>query len=723
MIERGGAYSGSVQRIGGRLQDLIAKLSKLNEASRAMTRCHELGPLLDTILRLVEELFELDTCAILLLDEDSGELKIERARGYDPEVIKTFRAELGRGITGQVARSGQPIYVPDVREHPDYVGGVAGAVAEIAAPMRIDGSIVGVLDAETTRQASFDETDLAVFSTFADHAAVAVLNARLHGKLERRTQQLERHVRRLELLGQAAEAMSSTLDLDALLQVILRLSGEALGFEHCAVLLFNGVEGTLKIRASIGYDAVDQDLAIPVGQGVTGEVARTGRPLLVTDVQESDGYIPGVVGGRCEMAAPLVAQGKVLGVLDAESPRPGAFTEADLELFATFALHAAAALANAETFHALGEANAKLHRNVIEIERMNVELLEHARIISETNAKLEHRVNELLTLQEASRAITSSLNLDDTLDAIVRMTRAIVHSSMSAIKLVDEETEEVRVRVRQSDDSVLSEGGTTLGVPLRIGERTIGSFEVVRSDTAGFSDEERRLIETLASQAAIAIENARLFENTQRTYFETIRSLAQALEARDSYTKGHSERVMRYAARTAEGMGVSEDLRRLICHASLLHDIGKIGIADAVLNKAGVLSPEDRKIIEHHPIWSDSIIGPIRFLETVQVLVRHHHERYDGSGYPDKLRGDAIPLGARIIAVADAFDAMTSDRSYRKALPHEVALEEIRKGSGEQFDPNVVEVFLHTFEAEGPVVETSTDLASMFEFPAPMSVR
>src|SRR5512133_2308606 len=124
-----------------------------------------------------------------------------------------------------------------------------------------------------------------------------------------------------------------------------------------------------------------------------------------------------------------------------------------------------------------------------------------------------------------------------------------------------------------------------LGFPLRIGERTIGSFEIARAGDVGFTEEERRLIETLASQAAIAIENARLFENTQRTYFETIRSLAQALEARDSYTKGHSERVMRYALRTAQAMGVPEPERRILGHASLLHDIGKIGIADAILNK------------------------------------------------------------------------------------------------------------------------------------------
>lgn len=454
------------------------------------------------------------------------------------------------------------------------------------------------------------------------------------------------------------------------------------------------------MRAAMGYEQSVKDLRIPVGEGVTGEVARTGKPVLVADVTRHTSYIPGVRGGKCEMAAPLVTRGKTIGVLDAESTTRGAFSQADLDLFATFALHAATALANAETCRDLESANDKLHRNFIEMERMNRELTEHARAINVVNAKLEHRVHELLTLQEAQKTITSSLDLDETLQAIVRMTREIIHSSMSAIKLVDEESKEMSVRVHESDDQP---GATplvreVLGVPLRIGDRTIGSFEVSRTDEKEFTDGERRLLETLASQAAIAIENARLFEDTQRTYFETIRSLAHALEARDSYTKGHSERVMLYALQIAEVMGISETERKIIGHASLLHDIGKIGIADAILNKTVPLTSEDRRMIENHPIFGDTIIGPLRFLESVQRLVRHHHERFDGSGYPDKLVGEAIPMGARIIAVADSYDAMTSDRPYRKSLDKEVALAEIRGGAGKQFDPEVVRAFLTVIE-------------------------
>ncbi|MBI5535027.1 MAG: GAF domain-containing protein [Deltaproteobacteria bacterium] len=683
-----------------------------------MTRCHELGSLLDTILALVDDVFHLDTCAVLLIDEPTGELRVQRARGYDPGVIEAYRGRLGQGVTGRVAREGKPVFVADVRSDPDYVGGVTGAVSEMAAPMQLDGSVIGVLDAELKARADVSEQDMELFATFANHAAVAVQNAKLHESLSHRSAELERQVKRLQLLSQAAQVLSSTLDLDEVLQKILLLSREALRFEQCAVLLFNGTDGELRVRAAIGYDEKVRELHIPVGEGVTGEVARTGKPVLVSDVSRESRYIPGVAGGRCEMAAPLIARGQLLGVLDAESPVAGAFAEADLELLSTFALQAAIAIGNAETYHELERANLKLHRNVIEMERMNRELLEHTRTISDTNTKLETRVHELLTLQEASRTITSSLDLDDTLQAIVRMTREIIHSSMSAIKLMDEESKELRVRVHQTDEQPEeSESGPmsreVLGVPLRIGERTIGSFEVSRG-VGHFSDEERRLLETLASQAAIAIENARLFENMQRTYFETIRSLAQALEARDSYTKGHSERVMRYALRTAAAMGVSEEDRRILGHASLLHDIGKIGIADAILNKVLPLTADDRKMIENHPIYGDSIIGPLRFLDTVQGIVRHHHERYDGTGYPERLKGDAIPLGARIIAVADSYDAMTSNRPYRKALDKRLAMDEIRKGSGSQFDPRVVNAFLELLEREGPIPEADLGMSKLF---------
>jgi putative nucleotidyltransferase with HDIG domain len=234
--------------------------------------------------------------------------------------------------------------------------------------------------------------------------------------------------------------------------------------------------------------------------------------------------------------------------------------------------------------------------------------------------------------------------------------------------------------------------GTVIDVPLRVGERTIGVFELTADK--GFGEEERRMLETLASQAAIAIENARLFDETQRTYYETLRSLAGALEARDAYTRGHSERVAKLSMRIAEKLGLPEEERKEIYSAALLHDIGKIGVRDEVLLKPGRLTPAEMDIIRGHPIFGDAILGPLKFLGKVTGMVKHHHERWDGNGYPDKLKGENIPLASRIVAIADSFDAMTSERPYRdrKTLGETLAI--VREESGHQFDPRVVEALL-----------------------------
>ena len=265
------------------------------------------------------------------------------------------------------------------------------------------------------------------------------------------------------------------------------------------------------------------------------------------------------------------------------------------------------------------------------------------------------------------------------------MTRDIVDTSSSTIKLLDHETKELRVR---ASSGVMVQGEAMVDVPLRVGDRTIGVFELAAGKA--FGDEERRMLETLASQASIAIENARLFDETQRTYYDTLRSLAGALEARDSYTQGHSERVAKLSMRIAEELGLPEEDRKEIYSAALLHDIGKIGVRDEVLLKPGRLTPEEMNIIRGHPIFGDAILGPLKFLGKVAGMVRHHHERWDGNGYPDKLKGEDIPLASRIVAVADSFDALTSDRPYRDRKTLGETLRIVEEESGRQFDPQVV---------------------------------
>lgn len=187
-------------------------------------------------------------------------------------------------------------------------------------------------------------------------------------------------------------------------------------------------------------------------------------------------------------------------------------------------------------------------------------------------------------------------------------------------------------------------------------------------------------------------------QEIQRAYLETIRMLAAAVEARDPYTGGHLERVTHYAVVVARSLGWASDRLSEAEMGAILHDIGKIGIQDAILRKPGSLTPEEWAHMRTHPEIGTQILRGISFLEPVIPYVRHHHERFDGKGYPDRLAGEEIPIGGRLIAVADSFDAMTSTRPYRPALSVEVALAELRAAAGTQLDPKIVDAFLAAYE-------------------------
>lgn len=192
---------------------------------------------------------------------------------------------------------------------------------------------------------------------------------------------------------------------------------------------------------------------------------------------------------------------------------------------------------------------------------------------------------------------------------------------------------------------------------------------------------------------------SRLYEDLRNTYMRTIKSLAQAIDARDHYTHSHSENVARYAASIAEEMHLPVRETELIRDACALHDLGKIGIDDRILSKPSSLTPEEWQDIKKHPLMGAKILEPLTFLNEVIDLVRQHHEHYDGTGYPQGLRGEDILLGARIIHLADAYEAMTSPRAYRKIpLSKEEALYEVKRNSGTQFDPKVVEAFLRVLD-------------------------
>ncbi|MBN1793646.1 MAG: HD domain-containing protein [Candidatus Omnitrophica bacterium] len=378
------------------------------------------------------------------------------------------------------------------------------------------------------------------------------------------------------------------------------------------------------------------------------------------------------------------------------------------------------------------------------------EIGELARSFNRITRDLEKKIEELEAskkliqklLQKVSSAMASPQGVDELLSLVVENTVAALEAKSGALMLVSpDDNEELQITssfgldekkaltyslkvgegvigwvakdgksIRATGaplaDIVIDDSGGApeksediernfLSVPVVHKEKIVGVLTVMdKRAVHGFSTDDEVLLSNLASQIAIAIENSRLNEDIERTYVETITALAMAVEAKDPYSHGHSKRVGVYATKIAQAMGLNEDALKVIRDGSVLHDVGKIGIKDGVLQKQGPLTEDEYKVMCDHSVIGEAIIKPVHSLRQVADMVRHHHEKYDGGGYPDGLEGDEIPITARVLSVADCYDAMTTDRPYRKALSKETAKLELLKGIGTQFDGKVVEAFV-----------------------------
>ncbi|MCA9676459.1 MAG: response regulator [Kofleriaceae bacterium] len=366
------------------------------------------------------------------------------------------------------------------------------------------------------------------------------------------------------------------------------------------------------------------------------------------------------------------------------------------------------------------------------------------------------RLREALTIYRVSEAIASSLDLDLILDVILKASIDEVDADVATLHLADPRTGAYEERIKRVSEvhevalprsiptpafpvlleqyaqgmPVVAHGGKAgrffaetaagdnlvsfLSVPLQVGGRVIGALNVF-SFTAGkkFDEGHRKMLSVLASRAASALDNARLYDDLRQTnedlrkaneslednFQTTVEGFAQALEETDVYTRGHSERVATYAEIIARNLTLPDVEVLRVVKAGLMHDIGKIGIRYDMLNKPGKLTPEEVRVFRTHPEKGKRILDPVPCLHGLIDGCWCHHEWWDGGGYPRGLQGQQIPLVGRIVAIADAYDAMTSDRAYRRALPHEVATGEIERCAGTQFDPELARLFVVAIEA------------------------
>jgi response regulator RpfG family c-di-GMP phosphodiesterase len=262
-------------------------------------------------------------------------------------------------------------------------------------------------------------------------------------------------------------------------------------------------------------------------------------------------------------------------------------------------------------------------------------------------------------------------------------------------------SEGVPLLVDGSYDRAVSDANicSLIAIPFRIRKKLFGMLVAInRKESVSFNEKDLYYLNFLADRATFVIENVALYENIYENLFATLYAFVEAIEARDPYTKQHSSRVTDFAVRIGKEMGCSDEQLDLLNFAGHLHDIGKLGIADSILLKPGPLTKEEFKEIMKHPVIGANIVGHLGLLTGEQQIILHHHERWNGKGYPDGLRCESIPFLARILAVADVYDAMASDRAYRKRIPEEVVLETIREGAGIDFDGEVVEAFLLLYE-------------------------
>lgn len=242
---------------------------------------------------------------------------------------------------------------------------------------------------------------------------------------------------------------------------------------------------------------------------------------------------------------------------------------------------------------------------------------------------------------------------------------------------------------------------THIAMPLAVtGRQLVGGLALGAKPGGSYRSGDLKIISTLAAYAALLLDSERLYADLERVFFNTVSSMVEAIDAKDPSTRGHSERVRRYSLLIAEELGLDGPGRKRLELAALLHDVGKIGLPDVILNNRGDLRPEQWELVKQHPQMGVAILSPVAQLADILPAIGEHHERYDGQGYPAGKSGEDISLFARIIAVADAFDAMTMERTYRPTFTRERALQEVRDNAGTQFDPQLAEIFYQAYRGK-----------------------
>jgi len=714
-------YHGQMQR---RQKEQAAHMASLLHAGQTITSDLVLEEVLDVLVHKVVDGLDAEFCLIweYARAEDALVLRATYdARGtYAPEEKLVPLAD--RSSERAIMEGAVPVLetLSDARLDPDVRRSMEtwGEKTCLSLPLRFGDERLGILVlGETTRERRYTSEELDVAQGLAIQAAVAVHNAHIYQDMQHQNEELAARALRERLLNELSLELSSTLDLRQVLESASRRICKILDASGCDI-----------------YSCEDEDTLVCQAAYVNGEIVEAWAGMR-SSLEEWTASRRAIAERRTVVIAPL------------DDRRLGARERAFLQEWDERAVLVTPMEARGRILGTLEIVQAGRERVFTPDEIATAEACARMAALAVDNATLYQRQAEhaqrLSSLLEAGRAITSSLVIKDVLDALVRTAAATLDCPEAIIFEYDAEADTLTMRSAFQErptvyedldkpyavadypsdrealannvvvvesvsdpalpadvrDSMEHHGEKTcLTVPLSFGEERLGMLTLIETAAERvYADTELEFARGLGEQAAMAMHNARLFENVKGLHLGHLKALSSALTAKDYYTIGHTARVAAYAVLLAGELGWGEREIQQLEEATYLHDIGKIAVADRVLLKSGALTDEEWALMKAHPTISAEIIEAL-LDDTYVAGVRHHHERYDGGGYPDGLSGDEIPEVARLLCVVDSYDAMSSRRVYRRARTYEECLRELDECRGTQFDPGMVDAFVRVLE-------------------------
>ncbi len=707
------AHQASIAIETGRLfEETIRRAQEtaaIAEVGRDISSTLQLDVVLERIARYARELLRSETSAVYLADLNIPELRAIAAIGTDAEEIRNDPIQLGTGILGNIAlqKIGEIVNDTFTDARAITVKGTDRDPFEhlMGVPVLLQDKLTGLLAVwRSGNGQEYKPTELEFLAGLAQQAAIAIENARLYTSEQQRR-------REAETLREATAVVAATLDQSRAVELILDQLASVLKYDSAAVQLFR--DGFLEIVGGRGWprESAVLGLRFPIpGDNPNTTVILERKPVILNYTREA--YPPFLESPhnhiRSWLGIPLIAHGQVIGMLSVDSTEENHFTEEHARLSTAFANHAAIAIENAR----LHEQSETQIQRLTALRDVDTAIASSLDLRVTLNILMDHAISQLKTdamdilvynpgMQDLETMASAGFQSSRVSRGLLRIGEGLggkIALSRKPLQILDlRHTPEYERLSWLSEERFVS----YFGFPL-IGKGQVkGVLETFFRESFAPSADWLAFTQTIAGQAAIAIDNSQLFENLQRinqeltlAYDTTLEGWGKALELRDKETQGHTRRVTELTLRLARRMGLSDAEIANIHRGVLLHDIGKMGVPDHILRKTGPLNDLEWEQMRQHPQHAYDLLLPIAYLRPALDIPYCHHERWDGSGYPRGLKGEEIPIPARIFAVVDVWDALLSERPYRKPWTQKTTMDYIRKEAGLRFDPRVVDIFL-----------------------------